>query len=222
MSKNYKKVGILIAILIVPTIFILFLREGTNHFEVKNFPDAEGNPGKSKYLLDLDETSIHYVKPFKFTDQEGKVVTEQVTKDKVTIVDYIFTRCQTICPRMSTQMERVQGAFKGNKDIVILSHTVDPDHDTAKVLKAYADAHHAVYGQWFFLTGKKEDLYRQASDSYRIVTSKESTGPDAFVHSDKMVLIDKKGRIRGFYSGTDSTKVDTLILETKIILTEQE
>jgi len=220
MNKNTKKVGLLIAILIVPTLFILFLNQGKNHFEVKNFADENGK--KSKYLLDYDEKSIHYVPKFQFIDQEGKLRTEKDIRDKVTIVDYIFTRCATICPKMSSQMERVQASFKGNADVVILSHTVDPDHDTASVLKQYATLHNAVYGQWFFLTGKKEALYKQAADGYRIVAKEEATGPDAFVHSDKMVLVDRKGRIRGFYSGTDSSKVDTLILETKILLTEQD
>lgn len=219
MNRNIMKIGILGLLLLVPVFFILFLNQGENHFEVKNFTDAEGN--KTKYLLGYDEVTPHTVPSFSFVDQNGKQITEKDIAGKIAIVDYVFTRCATICPKMSRQMERVQDAFKNEKDVIILSHTVDPEFDKGEVLKTYAKLHGAIDGKWHFLTGDKATLYKQAADGYRIVAKEEASGPDAFVHSDKMVLVDRQGHIRGYYSGVDSAKVDTLILETKVLLTEK-
>ncbi|MFY8035375.1 MAG: SCO family protein [Flexibacteraceae bacterium] len=184
---------------------------------MERFRDVEGNP--TKYLLNEDGQP-HKLPPFSFTDQDGKTITEKDIEGKVVIADYIFTRCQTICPKMSSNLESVQRAFADNPNVVLLSHTVDPEYDTVQVLNSYAKVHGAISGKWHFLTGEKEKLYKQASEGYKIVASEEASGPDAFVHSDRIVLLDRNGYIRGYYNGTDSMQIDTLILETKIVLSE--
>ncbi len=217
MNKNLVKTGILSLLLVVPVLFIIFLNTGKNTYQLERFRDVEGNP--TKYLLNEDGQP-HKLPPFSFTDQDGKTITEKDIEGKVVIADYIFTRCQTICPKMSSNLESVQRAFADNPNVVLLSHTVDPEYDTVQVLNSYAKVHGAISGKWHFLTGEKEKLYKQASEGYKIVASEEASGPDAFVHSDRIVLLDRNGYIRGYYNGTDSMQIDTLILETKIVLSE--
>jgi protein SCO1/2 len=217
MNKNLVKTGILSLLLVVPVLFIIFLNTGKNTYQLERFRDVEGNP--TKYLLNEDGQP-HKLPPFSFTDQDGKTITEKDIEGKVVIADYIFTRCQTICPKMSSNLESVQRAFADNPNVVLLSHTVDPEYDTVQVLNSYAKVHGAISGKWHFLTGEKEKLYKQASEGYKIVASEEANGPDAFVHSDRIVLLDRNGYIRGYYNGTDSMQIDTLILETKIVLSE--
>jgi len=217
MNKNLMKTGILSLLLLVPVLFIIFLNTGKNSYQLERFRTIDGKP--TKYLLNEDGQP-HKLPPFSFTDQYGKPFTEKDIAGKVVIADYIFTRCQTICPKMSNYLEDVQRAFADNPNVVLLSHTVDPDFDSVAVLNTYAKVHGALQGKWYFLTGEKSELYKHASEGYKIVASEEATGPDAFVHSDRIVLLDKNGYIRGYYNGTDSMQVDTLILETKIVLSE--
>lgn len=217
MNKNFIKTGILSLLLVVPVLFIIFLNTGQNEYQLQRFKDVEGNP--TKYLLNEDGKP-HQLPPFSFIDQTGKTFTEKDIEGKVVIADYIFTRCQTICPKMSSNLESVQRAFANNPDVVLLSHTVDPEFDTVAVLNTYAKVHGALAGKWYFLTGEKSKLYKQAAEGYKIVASEDATGSDAFVHSDRVVLLDRAGRIRGYYNGTDSMQIDTLILETKIVLSE--
>jgi protein SCO1/2 len=217
MNKNITKTGILSLLLVVPVLFIVFLNTGKNTYQLERFRDSDGKP--TKYLLNEDGKP-HKLPPFSFTSQEGKPFTEKDIEGKVVIADYIFTRCQTICPKMSSNLEAVQRAFADNPDVVLLSHTVDPEYDTVAVLNSYAKLHGALAGKWYFLTGEKAKLYKQAAEGYKIVANEDATGPDAFVHSDRIVLLDKNGYIRGYYNGTDSMQIDTLILETKIVLSE--
>lgn len=218
MSKA-TKTGLLVLILVVPVLFIWLLNNSKSHFEVANFPGPEGS--KLRYMLNEDG-EVHTLPDFSFTDQQGKVLTKKDVEGKVLIANFMFTRCPSICPDMSTQLKRVQEEFKANPDVLILSHTVDPEYDTVQVLDEYAQAYGAKYGKWYMLTGPKPVLYEQARAGFKLPVPQGDGGPDDFVHSDKLVLLDKKGRIRGFYSGTDPLKVDTLMIETRIVLTETE
>jgi protein SCO1/2 len=117
---------------------------------------------------------------------------------------------------------RIQDKFKDNKDVVLLSFTVDPEHDTPSILKQYAIAQKAIPNKWFFITGEKNSIYDLARNSYFATTLQGDGGDSDFVHSEKLILVDKKKQIRGFYDGTDpyETKklmedLDMLILEDK-------
>jgi len=112
---------------------------------------------------------------------------------------------------------RVQNAFKDEADVVIISHTVDPENDTPPVLAKYAEKHKAIVGKWFFVTGDKKQLYDLARNSYYITAMPGDGTGDDFIHSEKMVLIDKDKRIRGFYDGTDYFEITRLIEEIKVL-----
>lgn len=119
-------------------------------------------------------------------------------------------------------MMRVQFAYKDDPEVMIFSHTVNPEEDSPSVLKAYAAKHNAIEGKWYFLTGDKKALYDMARNSYYITAMPGDGGPDDFIHSEQFVLVDKHKRIRGFYDGTDYNEVSRLIDEIKVLKKEEE
>ena len=166
------------------------------------------------------DTTYHTIQNFNFTDQDGNTVTQTNFAKSVYITDFFFTTCHSICPIMSSQMERIYDKFKGNAEVKFLSHTVDPEIDTVKQLKAYAIKHNADAKQWMFVTGDKKDLYAIARTGYLLNAEQGDGGPDDFIHTQNFALIDKDKRIRGFYDGTDSLEMNQLMKDIDLLLAE--
>lgn len=167
----------------------------------------------------------HKIGEFSFQNQEGKIITKNDVEGKVFVTEYFFTTCGTICPKMNQQMMRIQKAYQNNPDLKILSFTVDPDIDDVKQMKTYADGHGADPNQWYFLTGKKDDLYGLARKSFFLLKPAEAenlgdAGSD-FIHTNNFVLVDQKLRIRGYYDGTSAKEVDKLIKDIQILLDKE-
>jgi len=226
-----RKAGILLATLLVPALLYLFLRFGTqNHFILPRYlPKIDSTKGEAllgKVTLadgrEVTDTIYNHIPPFSLVDQDGKTVNQSVVKGKIYVADFFFTRCHTICPRISSQLTRVQDIFRNKPEIVFLSHTVDPEHDQPAQLKAYAQKYEAIPGKWYFLTGSKAAIYDLAMHGYYLPTVdagvKEGKPDETFIHSEKLVLVDKEGIVRGFYDGTDKEDVDRLVLEMRILL----
>ncbi|MBM3452689.1 MAG: SCO family protein [Bacteroidetes bacterium] len=166
----------------------------------------------------------HKIGAFSFINQDGKKIGLNDVKGKVFVAEYFFTTCQTICPQMNDQMQRVQYAFKQEDNFTILSFTVNPEVDTVEKMKRYANEHGAISGKWHFLTGDKEQLYHTARKYFFLLKKSEvenqgDVGSD-FIHTNNFVLIDKEQRIRGYYDGTNPKEVDKLINDAKQILKE--
>jgi protein SCO1/2 len=119
---------------------------------------------------------------------------------------------------MSKEMERVNDMFRDEPQVQIMSISIDPEYDTPAVLKEYAEEHQAIPGKWHFLSGPKTETYQLARCGFVIPTIDGNGVPDDFVHTDKFILVDELGRIRGYYSGTNREEVDLLMLETKVLL----
>jgi protein SCO1 len=232
--KQFGKAGILIATLVIPALVFLALKYfGQNHFELPRYIpliDSAKNEPIMKKVIDpitkkeIIDTVYHTIPTFSFINQDSTVFTEKQTKGKIYVANFIFTRCGLICPKVTNQMARVQDAFLESNDVVFVSHTVDPLYDTPSVLKKYAEKNDAIKGKWFFVTGQKADLYKMALKGYFVpisdasVYDKAITNPDeAFIHSEKMILVDKEGIIRGFYDGTDAKEIDRLKVEIKVL-----
>lgn len=153
----------------------------------------------------------HRLLDFHLTDQRGRTVSLADTRGKVVIADFFFTTCASICPKMSTQLERVQAAYSDEPRVLILSHSVTPETDSVPVLQAYAELHGADPERWRFLTGDRREIYRLARRSWFAVKDTGDGGPDDFVHTENFILADTLGRLRGFYDGTNPTDVDRAI-----------
>ena len=172
--------------------------------------------------LKSTDTVYHTIPAFSFIDQDGKTVTEKDFKDVIYVTDFFFTTCRSICPIMSTQMEKVAQKFKDNDKVKILSHTVDPETDSVPQLKNYATQHHADSKQWIFVTGDKKALYDIARNGYLLDAHQGDGGPNDFIHTQNFALIDKDKRIRGYYDGTNTKEVNQLIKDIDLLLAEYE
>jgi protein SCO1/2 len=168
----------------------------------------------------------HRIGAFRFENQDGIWISDADMKGKVSVVEYFFTTCKSICPIMNTQMQRIQRKFANEKDVRIFSFTVDPDTDTVAQMKRYAMAHKAKVGQWHFLTGKKADLYGLARRSFFVLKPAEAqnlgdAGSD-FIHTNNFVLVDQQLRIRGYYDGTNPKEVSLLQVHIAQLLNEPQ
>jgi protein SCO1/2 len=166
------------------------------------------------------DTIYKTITDFSFIDQRGNVVTQNNFKNKIYVADYFFCTCQSICPIMSTQMQRVADHYKNDDEIRFISHTVNPEYDSVNVLADYAAAHQARYGQWYLVTGNKKELYDLARNSYMLDASEGNGGEDDFIHTQNFALIDKERRIRGYYDGTNPKEIDQLINDIALLKKE--
>ncbi len=208
--KNKASIFLLVFFMLLGIAFLSFW-----YFQYKQIPKrlpTFGNPG-------------HHVEAFSFTNQEGKTVTDKDLEGKIYVVEYFFTTCEGICPRMNENMSQVYQTFRGQPDVAILSHTVDPETDTVEQLKRYSLKFDANPAQWNFVTGDKMELYKMAINSYLVTAVEDTTQKDVmpdFIHSEKFVLIDKEKHIRGSYDGTKENEVKKLIEDIKELRKEYE
>ena len=164
----------------------------------------------------------HVVPDFSFTNQYGESISSESVRGKIIAVNYFFTTCPSICPTLTMNMLRVQDAFLDDNDVIILSHTVYPDHDTPEVLSAYADLYNIKPGKWHLLTGKKEKIYEMARTGHFAVTGEIGEDVDSFIHTENFVIVDKKSRIRGIYNGTNPHDINRFIEDIKLLKKEEK
>lgn len=162
-----------------------------------------------------DKNKDHTIGEFSFQNQLGDTITKADVEGKIFVTDFFFTSCGGICPKMTTQLQRVQREFLDDPSFLILSHTVNPSKDSVATMFKYAERFEADAKKWWFLTGEKKELYLMARKSYLIVPDEadpnfEHGGESDFLHTENFALIDPDGRIRGFYNGTDPNEIDEL------------
>jgi len=164
----------------------------------------------------------HVVAPFTLVDQMGQTRTEADVEGKIRVVNYFFTTCPSICMDMAVNMRTVQAAYLDNNVVQLLSHSAMPDYDQPEVLAAYAAANDVNPSRWWLLTGEPAELNRLARTSYFAVLE-EGQGWDehSFIHTENLVLIDHKGRLRGYYDGTSAEEADLLIEHIGWLLKER-
>ena len=168
------------------------------------------------------DTTYHAIAPFQFVDQDSSQITNSTFSGKIYVADFFFTSCRTICPIMKTQMVRVYEATKDMPDVLLLSHTIDPEYDTVALLHDYADRLGVDSKRWHFVTGLKDSIYKIAQTSYFATAMEDKTDPQGFIHSGAFLLIDKKGRIRGKYDGTKEEDVNRLLVDIGRLRKENE
>jgi protein SCO1/2 len=167
-----------------------------------------------------NDTVYHTVGEFQFTNQFNETVTNATVKGKIYVADFFFATCQSICPVMSGNLKDVQKEFENDKSFLILSHSVNPLHDTVEVLKNYGETYGAKKGKWHLLTGNKKQIYELAKSAYLVNALEDDGSEEGFLHSELFLLVDKKGRIRGMYDGTDKAAITKLIADIKLLKTE--
>lgn len=166
------------------------------------------------------DTVYHTIAPFSFVDQDSVKITNTTFADKIYVADFFFTSCRTICPIMKSQMLRVYEVTKDMPDVLLLSHTIDPEYDTVALLHDFAERLEVESNKWHFVTGVKDSIYKIAQTSYFATAMEDKSEPDGFIHSGAFLLIDKRGRIRGKYDGTKEEDVNRLIVDIKRVRQE--
>ena len=165
--------------------------------------------------------AIPQVAPFVLFNQTGERITEQHFTGKIYVADFIFTSCGGICPNMTSNMRKVQHAFKDDNDVLLLSHSVTPELDSVATLKAYAERNDFIAGKWHVVTGERKMIYDLARNSY---FADEDLGrprdEDEFLHTENFFLIDRHRRIRGVYNGVLPAEIARLIEDIAVLKKE--
>jgi protein SCO1/2 len=203
MSK--KLLGYLLFFIVLVVAFYFFLFRGTDFWKTK---------------LPV----ISYVKPFHFTTQDGLGFTEKDMLGKVSVVEYFFTTCKGICPKMNANMKTVYEAFKDQPDFMIVAHTCDPERDSAARLKVYADSMKIDTHKWILLTGRKDSLYQAARNSYLLDDPKNNLEKieEQFIHTQFFALVDRDGKVRGqVYDGLKQAELERLKKDIESLLAEK-
>ncbi|HEX9981452.1 MAG TPA: SCO family protein [Flavobacterium sp.] len=155
----------------------------------------------------------HIVADFSFVNQNGKIITQKDYEGKIYVADFFFTTCQSICPKMTSNMTLVQKAILNNPKVMLLSHTVMPEIDSVPVLKKYALEKGVDDRKWNLVTGDRKKIYEMARKSYLAVKLGKPEELYDMVHTENFVLVDSHKRVRGFYDGTNSKDIDRLIAD---------
>jgi protein SCO1/2 len=172
-----------------------------------------------RYVDDNQDTVYHTIADFAFVNQVGDTIRKEDMAGKIYVADFFFTSCPTICPVMKKEMLRVYEQFKGEPNLRILSHSIDPNHDTQAVLKDYAEKLGVPdAATWNFLTGDQEKIFEIGQTSYLTTTMADDMEPGGFLHSGAFLLVDQQGRIRGVYDGTKTEQVDRLLADIPKLL----
>jgi protein SCO1/2 len=215
VKKKTSVFFILLFILTFPSVFYVIFTTGNHNFI--HLPYI----GEKELAANGKDTIYHSIPPFKFVNQDGETITEKNYEGKIYVADYFFTTCKSICPKMATELQRVQDKFAYTNGLVqILSHTVNPENDSVPVLKAYSEMVHADTKMWNFVTGDKKELYDIARNGYLVNAMEGNGGPDDFIHSELFVLVDKEKHIRGIYDGTNIKEVNELLDDIKVLIAE--
>ncbi|MBC9911202.1 SCO family protein [Chitinophaga varians] len=172
--------------------------------------------GKTTY-----DTVFHQIRDFKMTNQLGQQVSLKDMEGKVILVDFFFTSCPSICPTLTKNLRKIQSAYgKTDTLLQILSFSVDPVRDSVQTLRKYGYDYKVNPDNWWLLTGDKKEIYDLARHEFFVSVTEGDGGPDDFIHTEKLILIDKNRHIRGYYNGLDSnavkqcaTDIATLYLE---------
>lgn len=164
----------------------------------------------------------HTVPDFEFIDQSGDFVNQTTVENKIYIAEFFFTTCPGICPTLTKHTKRIQDAFLNDEDVMILSHTVYPEHDSVPVLAAFADLHGIQSEKWKLLTGSKKDLYGISRKGYFAISYEPDLSEYGFIHTENVVLVDKERRLRGIYNGTKPHEINRLIEDIHILKKEYD
>jgi len=169
-------------------------------------------------VADSNYKKIHTIPSFSFIDQNGNTLNEKNIEGKIYVSNFFFTKCRSICPKMTSHMFLLQEYYKKDNAIFLLSHSVTPESDSVATLKAYSELNKVDYNKWRLLTGSKKEIYSLARQQYFAGDSIGVYQSDKdFLHTENFILIDKHRRIRGVYNGTLLVEIDRIKEDIEIL-----
>ncbi|CAI8170433.1 MAG: SCO1 protein [Cryomorphaceae bacterium] len=214
--SEWLKIGVLILVFAVGSTAAYQILQPKPRLPIYNPSDL--NPA----VVDDDLERVgrgHRIGNFDLIDQWGNRADSSLLQGKIYVADFFFTTCPTICIDMGANFQRIQETYKDEDRFHLVSHTVMPEIDTVEVMHAYGERMGAIKGKWHLLTGEKRELYRMARREYFAVMEQGTSFDEHdFIHTENVILVDEKKRIRGFYDGTSDLDIDRLIGDIQILL----
>jgi len=214
--SEWLKIGVLILVFVVGSTAAYQILQPKPRLPIYNPSDL--NPA----VVDDDLERVgrgHRIGNFDLIDQWGNRADSSLLQGKIYVADFFFTTCPTICIDMGANFQRIQETYQDEDRFHLVSHTVMPEIDTVEVMHAYGERMGAIKGKWHLLTGEKRELYRMARREYFAVMEQGTSFDEHdFIHTENVILVDEKKRIRGFYDGTSDLDIDRLIGDIQILL----
>ncbi|WP_406685014.1 SCO family protein [Seonamhaeicola sp. MEBiC1930] len=200
-KTNYSYIGIAFIILVFGIIFIPRIVDRITKGDITRQESrsdySEDNKTEALDLVFIPGSEGDRTVPeFSFTDHNGNTITNKDYEGKVYVIEFFFTTCPTICPRMNRNLVKIQSEFNDFEDFGVASFTINPDYDTPEVLKAYADNYGIINPNWHLMTGDKDAIYELANEGFYIYAAENKDVEGGFEHSGNFALIDKNGFIR--------------------------
>ena len=235
-KKNYSYVGISFIILVFGIIFIPKIVDRIQNKSITkndrlNVKTEDENKSDLVFLEINNERKK--VPDFSFTNQDGKTITNNNYLGKVYVIEFFFTTCPTICPRMNRNLVEIQNEFQEFENFGVASFPINPDFDTVEVLKDYTTTYGITNPNWHLMTGNQETIYKLANEGFNLYTAEDKDVEGGFEHSGNFALIDKNGYIRSrmvngnpliFYNGiiSEEEKVDDEGINEEISILKED
>lgn len=220
---NTKGIFTLLLVIIIPLtgyFIVKFYSKDAVHIPPRYFYDnvvATEKGGKA-----ITDTIWHTVKNISFTNQMGKKVSLDDLHGKVLVLNFFFTRCPSICPGLTRNMKKLQNTFQKNPDIVqFISISIDPEHDSTKQLRKFADRFEVNHDSWWFVTGDKKEIYDFAFNEIKASVADVNVDT-AFIHTENFFLLDSNRVVRGWYNGFDTIKQAQLARDIPTLMLEKD
>lgn len=217
-----KKIIILVMILALPGfLYYLLTAQGKNRYKPLPFFGPKTLSGTSHKFHGevIPDTTYHKLPDFRLVDQTGAIVTAKSFDDKIFVASFFYTHCPSVCNTINKNVKALLSDYAKNNMVCFASITVDPERDSVAVLKKYAQQYNPPGIKWLFLTGDTSVIYPLARNGFLVNAVKVTN--DDFIYSDKLILIDKEKRIRGYYSGTSTNDITKLNDEIKVLIAEE-
>lgn len=224
-------IGLALAFLLPFTCYLLLRYASSNAVDMprKYFADTTiERVSNGKTLVD---TIWHKTANIKLNNQLGDSVGIFEKPGKITVIDMFFTSCGSICPKLTTNMSKLQQSFLKGGDlrqkvdtsiVQFISLSIDPNHDSVNVLKRYADQYHVNHDSWWLMTGNRDSIYNFIFQELKVDKYSDEPISPEFVHTGKYVLIDKQRVVRGFYNGLDSNSISQLARDIGFLMLEKD
>ena len=221
MTKFFSRYKTFLAVMAVISFVILMLFYNALKPEEK-LPVYQ--PASVNYEL-VDQSlqhikKFHKIGRFSLTNQNGLKITEEYYKDKIYVADFFFTTCPGICLKMTANMGLIQEVLKDDNQVKLVSFSVTPEIDSVPQLKKYADEKGVIDTKWNLLTGEKKHIYDLARKSFFAVKNDGDGGKNDMIHTENFILVDPDKRIRGFYDGTDTSEMKSLLYDIQVLKKE--
>ncbi len=217
-----------VKIIVIVGLFFIGCTSSNNN-TTKSINQEKKLPYIGEMEFDYDEndniidTIFHTIPNFEFLAHDSSLITSETVKGKIYVADFFFTSCPSICPKMTNNMQDLHNRTKDIDGLMFLSHTVDPERDSIPVLNEYIKNKNINTGDnWFFLWAPQGYTYEIGKYGYLINADVDPKAEGGFLHSEHFVLIDKEGRIRGMYEGTEKSKIDQLEKDIRKLVKEYE